>query len=236
MNKQQLCWFEDKAQIESTTLDALTTAVTKHNQTFKQQHPNEYSYGLTIQELIGGIINTAIVTENSANKLNNCSLNAIGLATRQPTHLVQAEAMTLLRNRDTFFWSKYVQPVVDQVAYISLYLTLKAEQDNLCLSNPKGSQWYELDQTNITLCQAYQQMSEYEDGTRFIVGVGLMEDLIRDNSHYLYSEKVNGKLIFIDGQTNLFTSIDATFYSDYFDFSHIQIPKVTGMIYWAINK
>ena len=234
MTKQH-CWFEDKTQIENNILDEIITAVTKHNEAFKQQHPDEYNYGLAIQKQLGGIINTAIVTENSANKLNNCSLNAVGLATRQSTHLVQAEAMALLRNRETFFWSKYVQPVKDQVSYISLYLALKAEQDNLSLKMPEVNQWYELDQTDITRCQAYLEMNEYKDGTRFIVGVGLMENLIRDNSHYLYAEKVNGKLVFIDGQTNLFSDINATFFSHYFDFSHIKIPKVTGMTYWAIN-
>lgn len=228
-------WVEDKATVDNETLDKLMTAVTVFNSRFKKDHPDEYDYGMSICSDIGGIINTAVVTENSDNKLNNCSLNAVGLATRQSTHLVEAEAMALLRNRDFFFWSRYVQPVEDQVSCLSMYLKSKTENDGLILDTPNGSEWYRLVQADITSSKAYSEMSKYGDGTRFVVGVGLMEDLIRDNSHYLYAEKINGKLVFIDGQTNLFSDIEPTYYSDDFDFSHINIPLVTGMMFWAIT-
>lgn len=227
-------WFEDKNAIDGNTLDTLTTAVAIHNGQFKQRYPAEYDHGKAICAKIGGIINTAVVTDNSANKLNNCSLNAVGLATRQPTHLVEADASARLRNRDYFFWSRYVQPVADQITYISHYLDLKSEDSEYRLDTLEGSPWYPVDQGNIRLSEAYRQMTEYADGTRFVVGVGLMEDLIRDNSHYLYAEKINGTLIFIDGQTNMFSDLEPTFYSDTFDFSHINIPLVTGMMFLAV--
>lgn len=200
-NKYQLSWNEDYSSENDEIILKIKNAVSKYNENFELEHQCEYKYGLDVCNSMGGIVNTAVVTGNEKNRLNNCSLNAVGLATRQPTHLVEANAMAMLRNRDYFFWSKYVQPVEDQIKYISLYLSILAEERGFTLFNPQGSQWFSLDQDDIISCEAYKEMEEYESGTRFIIGVGQLDELIRDNSHYIYGEKVGDKLIFIDGQT-----------------------------------
>ncbi|MGF1695699.1 hypothetical protein L4C54_08495 [Vibrio lamellibrachiae] len=219
-------------EINDARIPAIQTAVAKQN---KAIAPNLRLYGEAITNEIGELLNVALITGNESRVLSNCSLNATGIATRQTTASVSDEAEALLTNTSDHFWGKHSPTVEQQLVGISNYLTHKVSKMGFELSTPTGSNWRKLDQSNVKASESWQEMNEYPSGTRFVVAVGLEAELIRDNSHYIYAEKIDSEIIFIDGQTNLATDIPPTYLYDQFDFSHLNIPSVTTMMFWALT-
>ncbi|GEA50399.1 hypothetical protein VIN01S_12030 [Vibrio inusitatus NBRC 102082] len=225
----------DSSGIEDKRIPIIKTAVTDQNHAFMTQNEELYTSAGKITAEVGPMVNVALITGNESRLLSNCSLNATGLLTRQTTAAVSNDAEALLKSKSDHFWGKHSPTVDKQLVGISNYLAIKAEQMPYELMTPSGSEWQSLDQTNVSSSKAWKEMNQYENGTRYVVAIGLQEDLIRDNSHYIYAEKIDGELVFIDGQTNLASDIPATYLADSFDFSHLNIPKVTTMMFWALT-
>ncbi|MGF1680264.1 hypothetical protein [Photobacterium minamisatsumaniensis] len=222
-------------EIEDSRIPTIKSAVESYNAEFKQSHSAFLPDVTSISNSIGSMINTAVITGNQNRMLSNCSLNATGMATRQTTANTALDAEQLIPDTQYHFWGSYSPTVEQQLIGISEYLSKKAPQSQLTLATPNGSQWYDLNQKNVPASDGWKAMNQYQDGTRFVVGIGLMDELIRDNSHYIYAEKINGEVIFIDGQTNLSKDIPPTYLTTQFDFSHLDIPLVTGLIFWALE-
>ena len=225
----------EHSEINDARIPGIKTAVEAYNAEFSQAYSPLLADVESIGSSIGEMINTAVITGNQSRMLSNCSLNATGIATRQTTADVALDAEQLMSDTQYHFWGSYSPTVEQQLLGISKYLSIKAPQSGLSLATPNGSQWFDLEQEEVKSSEGWQAMDQYQDGTRFVVGIGLMDDLIRDNSHYIYAEKINGEVIFIDGQTNLSTDIEPTYLTDKFDFSHLNIPLVTGLMFWALE-
>ncbi|GAM60261.1 hypothetical protein JCM19232_594 [Vibrio ishigakensis] len=225
----------NSSEIEDQRLPAIISAVEVQNKSFSEQNPNLLAPTSKISNEVGEMINVALVTGHDSRLLSNCSLNATGLLTRQTTASVSDEAEKLLASTSDHFWGQHSPTVEQQLVGISNYLSVKSQEMPFELSTPSGSEWRDLDQTDVRASKAWQEMSAYPNGTRFVVAIGLQEDLIRDNSHYIYAEKLENDIVFIDGQTNLAKDIPPTYLYDSFDFAHLNIPSVTTMMFWALT-
>ncbi|GEM81223.1 hypothetical protein [Vibrio superstes] len=223
------------SDIDDERIVGIKNAVATQNGAFVAQNQGLKPVANQITSEVGEIINVALLTNNESRMLSNCSLNATGLATRQTTASVSDEAEDIMPNTGDHFWGQYAPTVEKQLVGISNYLSVKTEDMPFELATPLGSQWRALDQTKVQESLSWHEMNEYPNGTRFVVAIGLEEDLIRDNSHYIYAEKQQDQIIFIDGQTNLAKDIPPTYLYDQFDFAHLAIPSVTTMMFWALK-
>ncbi len=221
--------------IDDDRIPTIKSAVEHQNGAFISKNGHLEPAVSKISGEVGEIINVALLTDNESRLLSNCSLNATGLVLRQTTASVSEDAEAIMLNPEDHFWGPNAPTVEKQLVGISNYLSVKAEDMPFELATPNGSSWRSLDQTKVKESQSWSEMNEYPNGTRFVVAIGLEEDLIRDNSHYIYAEKVEDQLVFIDGQTNLAKDMAPTYLYDQFDFAHLKIPRVTTMMFWALK-
>lgn len=167
-----------------------------YNKDIEDKYPKLFKYGLSLQKDIAPILNTAAKLGHYDKMLCNCSLMPFCFLYQKPWHDVLDMIESKITDETKHFWKPVAVTPHDQFNSLEYCLPRLG-------FTYEFSDWYSMNPENTKESEFYSHMTNYSNGAKFIIFIASKEDFTRDNSHFIYAEKVNDTILFMDAQHNM---------------------------------